>query len=83
MQKLVHLWKMDNHARRIRHLEKFWEPGMTWAKWGNGPGKWQIDHIIPLAAFDLTNREQFLSACHYTNLQPLWWEDNMTKGDKF
>ena len=56
---------------------------MTWAKWGNGPCKWQIDHIIPLAAFDLTNREQFLSACHYTNLQPLWWEDNMTKGDKF
>jgi hypothetical protein len=58
--------------------DKFW-PGMSWAKWGNGPGKWNLDHIIPLAAFDLTDKEQCLRAFHYTNYQPLWWEDNNRK----
>jgi len=29
--------------------------------------------------FDLTDREQLLKACHYTNLQPLWHEDHIQK----
>jgi len=52
---------------------------MTWDNWGSGLGKWQIHHIIPLESFDLTNREQFLVAFHYTNLQPLWHEDHVEK----
>jgi hypothetical protein len=36
----------------------------------------------PLALFDLTNREQFLKACHYINLQPMWAKDNISKGKK-
>ena len=58
----------------------FW-PGMTWENRGVGPGTWQLDHIRPLASFDLTDSEQQLSACHFTNLQPLWWEDNLKKSD--
>lgn len=58
------------------HLESKFEAGMTWENWG----KWHIDHIRPLISFDLTNREQFLQACHYTNLQPLWAKDNIAKG---
>ncbi len=51
-------------------LEKLFTQGMNWNNWGkNG---WQIDHIIPLSAFDLSQREQFLKAAHYTNLRPLW-----------
>jgi hypothetical protein len=65
------------------YLEAHFNPGMTWDNWGQGPGKWHIDHIVPLAWFDLTNREQFLSACHYTNLQPLWSEENLSKGARF
>lgn len=60
------------------HLESKFQPGMTW----ENHGKWHIDHIIPLCKFDLTNREQFLQACHFSNLQPLWAVDNIRKGGK-
>lgn len=53
---------------------------MSWENYGHKG--WHIDHIITLASFDLTNREQFLQACHYSNLQPLWWFDNLSKGAK-
>ena len=49
---------------------------MSWENYGK---KWHIDHIIPLASFDLTNRQQFLQACHYINLQPLWVSDHKQK----
>ena len=64
------------------YLETHFSPGMTWDNWGNGPGKWHLDHIIPLAAFDLTNYEQFLSAANYRNYQPLWSHENLSKGAK-
>lgn len=62
---------------RVYLTERF-EEGMTWEN--HGTYGWHIDHIVPLAFFDLTNREQFLTACHYTNLQPLWAADNLKKG---
>lgn len=64
------------------HLELFWDQGMSWDNYGNKEGQWSIDHIKPLSSFDLTDRSQFLEACHYTNLQPLWHVDNMCKSDR-
>jgi hypothetical protein len=60
-----------------KHLESKFQLGMTW---GNRGKEWHIDHIIPLAQFNLQDRQQFLIACHYTNLQPLWAKDNIVKG---
>jgi len=52
---------------------------MNWDNWGIYG--WHIDHIKPLASFDLTKREQLFEAVHYTNLQPLWANENLSKGD--
>ena len=73
--------KIEKRVAELRdYLESKFQPGMTWDNWTtNG---WHIDHIKPLASFDLTDREQFLRACHYTNLQPLWAIDNLKKGSK-
>ena len=51
--------------------------------WENyGMFGWHIDHIIPLSAFDLTDREQLLKAVHYSNLRPMWAKQNLTEGDR-
>ncbi len=64
------------------HLEERFLVGQTWENWGRGKGKWNIDHVIPISSFDLTDPAQCAAACHYTNLQPLWYEDNMKKNTK-
>jgi hypothetical protein len=53
---------------------------MNWDNYGRKG--WHIDHIIPLSNFNLQDREQFLKANHFTNLQPLWAEENLQKSDK-
>ena len=59
-------------------LEDFFVPGMTWENKGT---LWHIDHVRPLTMFDLQDRTQLLTACHYTNLHPLWAYDNRSKGN--
>ena len=63
------------------HLENQFQEGMTWDNWK--PDGWHIDHIKPLDKFDLTDPVQFKEAVHYTNLQPLWWNENLEKSDKW
>jgi hypothetical protein len=61
------------------YLESKFLPGMSWDNYGYHG--WHIDHIKPLSLYDLTDRNQLLEACHYTNLQPLWASDNLSKKD--
>src|SRR3990167_2799018 len=66
------------------YIESQFQEGMSWENWGRAgtEKKWNIDHKIPLAFFDLTDKEQFKQAVHYSNLQPLWAVDNIRKRDK-
>ncbi len=61
------------------HLEAQFKPGMGWQNLGAGPGSWQIDHIVALGLFDLTDPEQQRLAFHYTNCQPLWHDEHVAK----
>ena len=61
------------------HLESKFKLGMT----RENHGKWHIDHIKPCISFNLTDPEQQKICFHYTNLQPLWAEDNLKKGAKY
>ena len=58
------------------HLEKQFKDGMTW---GNR-SEWHIDHKIPLSS--AKTEEELYKLCHYTNLQPLWAEENLKKSNK-
>lgn len=58
------------------YIENQFESGMSWDNYG----EWHLDHIIPLASFDLTDRQQFLEAYNWLNYQPLWAKDNWSKG---
>ena len=62
------------------HMESKFQLGMSWDNWGRKT--WHIDHIRPISSFDLSDRDQLLEACHYTNLQPLWAKDNMMKSSR-
>jgi len=63
----------------IKHLELQFKTGMTW----NNYGKWHVDHIKPCISFNLEDEIQQQKCFHYTNLQPLWAFDNLSKGDKY
>jgi hypothetical protein len=65
------------------HIESLWLPGMTWENRGRDRGCWHIDHKRPCASFDMTDPTQAKACWHYTNLQPLWAEDNWAKNDRW
>lgn len=62
-----------------KHLETKFKPGMTWNNYGS---KWHIDHIIPCNHYDLRIRHNKVICFNYTNLQPLWAKENLSKGAK-
>ena len=75
-----------NHANLIgcsnvelrARFESLFLDGMNWDNYGS---VWVIDHIIPIASFDVENREELLKANHYSNLRP-YWKDVVTDEQK-
>jgi hypothetical protein len=64
-----------------KHLESKFSPGMTWKNCGrNG---WHIDHIRPCDSFNLEDPYQQRICFHFSNLQPMWEADNISKGNRW
>ena len=65
-------------AELRKHIQSQFKKGMSWKNYG----KWHVDHIVPCAAFDLTNKEHVKICFNWQNLRPLWADENMKKSDK-
>lgn len=62
----------------MRHIETQFKEGMTWEN--HSHNGWHVDHIIPVSLGD--TKEEIVKLNHYTNLQPLWSQENWEKGNK-
>ena len=58
------------------HIEKQFKPGMTWDNYG----EWHIDHIVPISL--AKKLQEGIELSRLENLQPLWAEENLIKGNK-
>jgi len=58
------------------HLEKQFTKGMSW----DNQGEWHLDHIYPVSL--ARDEAHLIELNHYTNFQPLWAFDNISKGNK-
>jgi len=63
----------------MNYLESMFDENMTWENQGE---YWEIDHIRPIASFDLNNEDELYSCFHYTNTQPMEALENRLKSDK-
>lgn len=61
------------------YLESKFDNKMNWDNQGD---YWHIDHIKPIASFDLNNEKELYKCFHYTNTQPMEALENRLKSDK-
>ena len=62
-----------------RHIESQFKDDMTWNNYGS---LWHIDHKIPLKYGNPTI-DEVISRLHYTNTQPLYASENISKGNRY
>lgn len=72
------LWYIGCNIEELKHhLESQFTPNMNWDN--HGQYGWHIDHIKPVNTFDLTDEKQLKECWNYTNLRPLWWDENLRR----
>lgn len=64
------------------HIEDQFDDNMSWDNYG----EWHIDHITPIK-YKKNGKEptleEVIDRLHYTNTQPLWAEENRSKGNRY
>jgi len=60
------------------YIESLWKEGMNWDNYGTFG--WHIDHKTPISIS--TTESEVYTLNHYTNLQPLWWKENLEKSNR-
>ena len=61
-----------------KQIEQQFTEGMSWENYG----EWHIDHKIPLK-YNKPSLEEVVQRLHYTNTQPMWASENMSKGCQY
>lgn len=51
---------------------------MTFANHGT---IWHVDHVLPCAKFDVLDEDEQYKCCNWTNLRPLYSNENLVKND--
>lgn len=64
----------------LAYIQSQFQDGMSLENYGNGKGKWSIDHIVPIS--NAKNDLDFEKLNHYTNLRPMWAIENSKKGER-
>lgn len=59
------------------YIESLFTDGMSW----ENHGEWHLDHKIPIS-WSQTEGD-LIRLNHYTNFQPLWKQDNLSKGHRW
>lgn len=57
------------------HIESQFKDGMSW----ENAGQWHYDHILPCSSAE--NEDELNALQHYSNFQPLWGAENLSKSD--
>lgn len=73
ISKLLGYTGLDLHT----HLQRQFTKGMTWERFT--AGDIHIDHIVPIASFNLDDPHDIKAAYALSNLRPMWAKDNRTK----
>lgn len=60
------------------HIEAQFTDDMNW---DNYASYWQLDHKTPISWSE--SEEDVYKLNHYTNFQPLFWKDNISKGNRW
>lgn len=64
-------------------IESKFKEGMTWDNHTRGEHGWHLDHIKPLSLLkSVDDVDTLKELCHYTNYQPLWEKENLSKSNK-
>lgn len=78
MSKTLMIQMHCNISILTKWLEFQFDKNMTWDNMGT---YWEVDHILPIAAFDLTQPYDREVCFNWTNLQPLEKTENKNKWD--
>jgi hypothetical protein len=60
-------------------IEHQFKPEMNWLNWGT---YWELDHVIPISKFDVSDPVQLRRAFNYSNCKPITKVENRSKSDK-
>lgn len=75
----------------VQHIENQFEDGMCWDNYGRSTTKcircWHLDHIVPAmykeSADDIITVDVIIERSHYTNFQPMWADENISKSNRY